>query len=315
MADTKLTGLTATTTPLLTDLEYIVTDPGGTPTSKKMTLDTLQQILLPKHTLDGRLTLTTGTPVTTANVTAATTLYFTPYRGNKIGLYDGATWHVRTFAELSITLASLTASRPYDVWCYDNSGTPALELLTWSSTTARGTSLAYQDGVLVKSGAATRRYLGTICITSVTGQCEDSLTNRFVWNYYNRIRRPLFVSTTNSHTYTTSAFRAFNNDASMQVSFVIGVLEDSIPLSLICGVADTSTGGGYAGIGYDSSAAPTDGTNNLQMIAVLGQANVQRLGISYQHYPAAGSHYYIVVEYGETTTTFQRATLSAEILG
>ena len=36
MADTKLTGLTATTTPDATDLLYIVTDVGGTPTSKKI---------------------------------------------------------------------------------------------------------------------------------------------------------------------------------------------------------------------------------------------------------------------------------------
>ena len=36
MADTKLTGLTATTTPDATDLLYIVTDVSGTPTSKKI---------------------------------------------------------------------------------------------------------------------------------------------------------------------------------------------------------------------------------------------------------------------------------------
>lgn len=38
MADTKLTALTATTSPLSTDIIYIVTDPSGVPASKKVTL-------------------------------------------------------------------------------------------------------------------------------------------------------------------------------------------------------------------------------------------------------------------------------------
>src|SRR4051794_38451931 len=50
----------------------------------------------------GRLTGTTGTPVTTADVNAAATLYFTPYAGDQIGLYDGSNWHVRTYTEQSI---------------------------------------------------------------------------------------------------------------------------------------------------------------------------------------------------------------------
>lgn len=37
----------------------------------------------------GRLTLTSGTPVTTSDVTAATTIYFTPYKGNRIALCGG----------------------------------------------------------------------------------------------------------------------------------------------------------------------------------------------------------------------------------
>jgi hypothetical protein len=50
----------------------------------------------------GRLTLTTATPVTAADVTAATALYFTPYLGDKIALYTGSVWQIKTFTELSI---------------------------------------------------------------------------------------------------------------------------------------------------------------------------------------------------------------------
>ena len=41
---------------------------------------------------NGRLTLTSGTPVTTNDVTAATTIYYTPYKGNAIQLYNGTNW-------------------------------------------------------------------------------------------------------------------------------------------------------------------------------------------------------------------------------
>ncbi len=110
---------------------------------------------------EGRLTLTSGTPVTTSDVTAATTLYFTPYTGNRIGLNNGSAWQVHTFTELSIAIPATTDTN-YDVFVYDNSGTPTLELLAWSDATTRATAIAFNGGVYVKSGDATRRYLGTI---------------------------------------------------------------------------------------------------------------------------------------------------------
>src|SRR5688572_30068462 len=58
----------------------------------------------------GRLTLTTATPVTSADVTGATTVYFTPYNGNEVELYDGADWVVKTFSELSQTTSDSTKS-------------------------------------------------------------------------------------------------------------------------------------------------------------------------------------------------------------
>lgn len=45
MADTKLTALTATTSPATTDIMYVVTDPGTTPVSKKVTLANLKTAL------------------------------------------------------------------------------------------------------------------------------------------------------------------------------------------------------------------------------------------------------------------------------
>lgn len=52
----------------------------------------------------GRLTLTTQVPVTTSNVTAATTLYYMPFMGDRIALFDGTSWGVYSFSEKSIKL-------------------------------------------------------------------------------------------------------------------------------------------------------------------------------------------------------------------
>src|ERR1700675_30718 len=120
-----------------------------------------------------RLTLTTGVPVTTSDVLAAGTLYLTPYIGKHISLYDGTIWQVLLTAEISLAL-TLTNGKPYDIFAFINAGVPALEILVWTDDVTRATALAYQDGVLVKSGAVTRRYLGTLYATSAN-QTEDSV--------------------------------------------------------------------------------------------------------------------------------------------
>ena len=171
---------------------------------------------------EGRLTLTSGTPVTTADVTNATSIYFSPFRGNRIALYDGSSsWNMRTFSELTLALGTLTANLPYDIFAYDNSGTVALRsAVAWTNTTTRATALTTQNGCLVKTGATTDRYLGTF-YTSSTTQTQDSATQRFLWNYYNRVRKPMSCTDgTDSWTYTTTTWRQANNSTTVGTSMV-----------------------------------------------------------------------------------------------
>lgn len=65
MADTKLTALTAATTATIDDLAYLVDDPGGTPTSKKITFDNLQQSITKVGTITTGVW--TGTTIAVAN--------------------------------------------------------------------------------------------------------------------------------------------------------------------------------------------------------------------------------------------------------
>lgn len=85
----------------------------------------------------GRLTLTSGTPVTTSDVTAASTIYYTAC---KISLYNGTAWALFTSPELSLALGTLVNAQAYDVFVYDNSGTRTLELAEWANATVTMTN-------------------------------------------------------------------------------------------------------------------------------------------------------------------------------
>jgi hypothetical protein len=258
---------------------------------------------LPLSECGGRLTLTTAVPVTTSDVTAAATLYFTPYKGNRIALYNGAIWKLYGASEVSFTLTSLTSDKNYDVFLYDNSGTLTIELsAAWSTDTARTDALALQDGVLVKSGSLTRRYLGTIRTTS-TSTTEDSIAKRFVWNYYNPVkRRMLVIESTSSWAYTTQAFRQVRATASNKFEYVSGQPDTLVSArSYVIYYSTTSTVTCMGGVGIDSttvSSAQVFGGNN-------GAANIaQQDTAEYQGYPGLGYHAINWLEYGSTDVNF-----------
>lgn len=249
---------------------------------------------------DLRLSLTTAVPVTTADVTGATTVYLVPYKGTKISLYDGTRWTTRTTAQISLALGTLTSGRPYDIYCYDNAGTPTLEFTAWTNDTTRATALTYQDGVLVKTGALTRRYLGTFYTTSTT-QTEDSATKRFLWNYYHRVARPMRVTdTTDSWTYTLAAFRQARASSANQLDMVIGVAEDTVTAEVL-GLAINSVGSVAAtvAIGLDSTTA-LNGAVALMSFAIPSTA-VTACHSRFNQAVAAGRHYLAWLEYSAAT--------------
>lgn len=155
------------------------------------------------------------------------------------------------------------------MFAYANAGSLALELIAWSSSGAgsgtRATALAYKDGVLVKSGDPTRRFVGTIRITGTTGQCEYTLgaisaggteAKLFVWNYYNRSPVSALVGdNTDSWSYASTAWRAANNSSTYRVSLVCGQpIDVAVEYLSVMGL---NTGeSGSAGIGLNSTTAP-----------------------------------------------------------
>ena len=146
---------------------------------------------------NGRLTLASGIPVPDADITAADTVYFTPYNGNEIALYIGGEWVVFSFSELSLSLSGLTNELPYDIFLSSDATGLKLSAAQWGSASARLTALVYFDGVQVSGADYGKRYLGSVALNA-NGYGEDSQTGRLLWNENNRAERPLLSKITTS---------------------------------------------------------------------------------------------------------------------
>lgn len=262
---------------------------------------------------DGRLTLTSGTAVTTADVVSATTVYFTPFRGNRMSLYDGTRWRRYILSEVSVACPSVS-STVHDIFIYDNAGTITLDATAWTNDTTRATALTTQDGVLVKTGATGRRYVGTIRTTGILGQTEDSVTKRYLWNYYNRVSRSMSVfETTSSWGYTIATWRQARATATNQLDYVCGVSEDMVEAVVTVHTDNTNTSiTRSAGVGVDSTSA-----NSAQLIGA-GRGTTSIVGSHssfYKGYPGVGRHTLVWLEISDAvgTTTWYSSGFSALI--
>jgi len=251
--------------------------------------------------MEFRLTLETGTPVSVTDQSNKTTIYCAPYKGNQIALYDGSgTWTTYTSAEFSLALGTLTASLPYDVFCYANGSTPTLEFLAWTNGTTRATALTTQNEVLVKTGATTRRYLGTFYTTSTT-QTQDTEAQRFLFNYYNRVARSLNKQETNSSwTTNTASVRQANANTANKVEVVIGYAEDVIDINIL--TSCTGSGYGFVGVGEDTITAFT--TSGYYQGGGGASGSEWFVFSAYlRKIPAVGYHYYAWNELTNTVNT------------
>lgn len=176
----------------------------------------------------GRLTLTTATPVMTADVTNTATVYYDTYIGNQVPIYGGSVWSYFTVTadEISLGLDSNTghtnyhaSGNLYDIFVANNSGITLCTGPAWSTTTARGTGasttqLARLSGVLTNAVSMTCRfgnvsgntftcgvnqctYLGTMLATAngqtgmqfaPSGASGGPNTVLALWNAYNRVK-------------------------------------------------------------------------------------------------------------------------------
>lgn len=238
-----------------------------------------------------RLSLTTALPVTTADVTAASNLYAVPTEGNVILVYvAGRGWVRRKSAQFTMAL-TLTSGKPYDVFVYDNSGVPALETLVWTNDTTRATALDWDSGFRIKTGDATRRYVGSL-YASGANTTEDSIAKRYLWNCYHRKARPMrVIEATASWTYAVTTIRQARATATNQLDMMIGVSEDIVSADMLSSFTNgNGSQGAQVGIGLDSTTAfSASSLNSGQISSTLGLMHAATA--SYRAYVGEGRHY------------------------
>lgn len=247
----------------------------------------------------GRLTLTSGTPVMTADVTGATTIYYAAYVGENVPV--GATTPVNLPIAAGQISMGLDAGVPrvasgsiYDIFAVNNGGALALCVgPAWTSTTARGTGagtteLELANGIWTNKNSITNAwggaagttdlgpiaanagtYLGSFYATA-NGQTAMQFeparaaggTNNFLglYNAYNRVRTYARSQDSGaSWTYATTTWRAANNSASMRVTWLDG-LQQSRVFATYSIVSQTPAGNNSGiGVNFDSTAATPGG--------------------------------------------------------
>lgn len=274
-----------------------------------------------------RLTLESHVPVSLTDQASKTTIYYTAWTHGGVPLYDGSAWgtYYLPSGEISGTVPSATTSaKPFDVFVYLNSGTPTLEFVEWTSTTARATNIINTTSpyLYVKSGDSTRLYVGTIhCTTS--GQTNDTLRARHVWNMFNRVERDLFWAGPGAAwTYSASAVvRYVAGGTGPSMSVVCGLQQDFIDLNILCDVR--KDGGNTAvavrfGIGVDGINLNSTPNLYIRTRATAGTLNVtdnasicQTLMMNWKHRVTQGYHEY---NWCEITNT-NAVTLAADAGG
>jgi hypothetical protein len=251
-----------------------------------------------KNVMHGRLGLVAGNAYSYADTAASAALYYSPYLGNNLSLYDTgtSTWKAYSFSEVSIANTGLAANTNYDVFVFNNAGTMTLELVAWASTSARVTELTLLSGVYVKTGAYNRRYVGTIR-TNAVSQFVDSQAQRFVWNMYNKRATRMYLEDAVSHTYAAGAAivgRAWRNAPTTFLTEAVFGLEEPIHIA-ITSSATATTGAGFTLVNEDVADASITFQGTVHTFHTTTGAD-RSSSVEFTSARARGSHKYYPVE-------------------
>jgi hypothetical protein len=230
----------------------------------------------------GRLTLQSATPVMTTTQSAKTTIYYSPYVGSALPLYDGVNLVMTAFTELSVATtdttknpAAIGSEKVNDWFVWNDAGTLRLSHCPdWTSdTTPSGTGtrpgLVRVNGIWLNNAAITNgpaaqrgTYVGTTRSDSSallnwqfgSAASGGGLGILGVWNAYNRVDVGTTVTDNGAqYTYSAATTRYARASGNNSIYFVLGLAEDSV---FACHVSRGGTTGAAAavtlhGIGLD----------------------------------------------------------------
>jgi hypothetical protein len=250
----------------------------------------------------------------TGTITAATAAAPCVITSNAHGLSDGALVGIAGIVgtlgtdanngvnDKAFTIQSVAANT-FALQGSDTTGLTYTSGGTWYSIpNTRATALTTQNGVYVKSGDASRRYLGTASTNSTSGRTDDRAIRRFLWNYYHR--RPTYLlrtDPTDTWNYTTAAFRPANNRIDNRVELVCGLSEDVVKALVSAMFYDDS--------GLFPAIAPGIGvkqatSNDAQLIGGFGSTvAIMNTPAYYAGFPGLGYSYLQRLEYATPSGT------------
>jgi len=133
----------------------------------------------------GRLTLESGAPFSTSNQTAKTTIYWVPYNGPSVPIYDSTTGDFinRSSTGCDVAVPS-TLFRLYDIFGYWTGSVLDLETTDWAQTTASVSAFNAGTETFTTSGAhglSVGSILGIAGITGTVGTDSAHGVNGRVW--------------------------------------------------------------------------------------------------------------------------------------
>lgn len=263
-------------------------------------------------TPQGRLTLASDTPVMTASQAEITTVYYTPYAGNLVPIYDGTNFIPTAFSEVSQTTADTTkspaavaANSVYDIFCWVDSSTPRCTRgPAWSTLNVRsaGTAMTFVNGIALNTNAITNgpgasrgTYVGSICsdassqINYVFGAASNGGTpsNLCVWNAYNRVATATTVTDNGaSYSYATATIRQARLSAGNQIGMLIGLIQDAVSVDYVT-VMHTLVNSSTipsVGIGLNSTTTFADAQGAGVTAGVTGVAGLIMYSTMSDHY-------------------------------
>lgn len=266
-----------------------------------------------------RITLTANVPVTTSDVTGATSIYAEPYQGNAIPLYLDAAGTIPYTAKLPAntvskalgTLASATI--PVDVFLdfgVTSANVFSLTLVPWTSTTARATAVDKVEGLAYKNGDYRFLHVATFTPTATT-TTEDSVLKRLLWNRYNQVERNLIVKDTTAHTYTTGTARQYRAQTSNQVQFTCGEVRGVFQATLHAYL--NATGRGLVWMSLNDPTFAALGNADPGQIDLTTSGD-ERVGAGAVYLPALGVNTLAMCQFGlASSSSYQGASVSALI--
>lgn len=183
-----------------------------------------------------RLSVTSGVAIDSNVTSGAALIHLVPYTGNKIALFSGSVWGaVYSSGAVNIATSALSSGQVYDIFAYNNAGSPALEYSAAYTTgvasggisgaNTRTDALNYVNGIPLKNGDNTRRLVGTV-LGFTSGQTSMTEHTKGLANADNQIPMNMTNFYGVSHSFvnlTTSGhtnYQSVNNAPSNQCRFV-----------------------------------------------------------------------------------------------